>query len=210
MGHYKIICFRSRFSEFKTHANDLISEMPADNNDEFALVMATSLRGAVGFGGTTQGDAAIRALVSKCYSVDLEHLSIQVPMAEGVERMPRLLFRDKAGRFEELVQEHLQYDKDLRKYNVISRYRSPARPKRSTLANILKDQRLSIVEKKSYEALNESCHYILRAVVSGEHGPDAFFAFSTDLSYFFDEFEKIVGGNAEIRFVKSPAGLIYY
>jgi hypothetical protein len=184
--------------------------MPADNNDEFALVMATSLRGTVGFGGTTQGDAAIRALVSKCYSVDLEHLSIQVPMAEGVERMPRLLFRDKAGRFEELVQEHLQYDKDLRKYNVISRYRSTARPKRSTLANILKDQRLSIVEKESYEALNEGCHYILRAVVSGEHGPDAFFAFSTDLSFFFSEFEEVVGGNTEIQFVKSPAELIYY
>jgi hypothetical protein len=69
---------------------------------------------------------------------------------------------------------------------------------------------LSIVEKEAYEALSESCHYVLRAVVSGEHGPDAFFAFSIDLSFFFDEFEEIVGGNAKIRFVKSPAELIYY
>jgi hypothetical protein len=138
MEYYKILCFRSEFSKFKHHANELISEMPADNHDEFGLMMATSLQGIVGFGGTTQGDAAIRALVSRCYSVDLEHLSIQVPMARGVERMPRLLFRDKAGRFEELVQEHQQYDKDLRKYNVISRYRSTAMPKRSTLADILR------------------------------------------------------------------------
>lgn len=210
MEHYKILCFKSQFSEFKAQANDLIGEMSADKTDQFALIMATNLRGVVGFGGVAQGEAAIRALVSKCYSVDQESLSIKAPLAEGVDRMPRLLFRDKGGKFEGLVQEHAQYEKDVRKYNVISRHRPTAMPKSSTLASILKDHRFSMVGEELYEALNESCHYILRAVVSGEHGPDAFFAFSKDLGFFFSEFETIVGGDAEIRFVNSARELVYY
>lgn len=210
MEHYKILCFKSEFAEFKDHANGFISEMSADSNDEFALIMATNLQGVVGFRGTAQGNTAIKALVSKCYSVDTGHLSIQRPVAEGIDWMPRLLFRDKDGRFETLFQEHVRYDIDVRRYNVISRHRPAAIPQSSTLASILQDQCLSIVGKGLYEALNESCHYILRALVSGEHGPDAFFVFSKDLDFFFREFKTIVGGDAEIRFVKSSRELIYY
>ena len=210
MKYYKILCFKAEFAEFKNHANDFISEMSADDIDEFALVMATDLQGGVGFGATAQGKSAIKALVSKCYSVDTGHLSIERPVAEGVEWMPRLLFRDRDGKFETLVQEHVRYDIDVRRYNVISRHRSAAVPQSSTLASILKDQSLSIVGQELYKALNESCHYILRAVVSGEHGPDAFIAFSKDLDFFFSEFKTIVGGDAEIRFVKCSRELIYY
>lgn len=210
MKYYKILCFKAEFAEFKNHANDFISEMSADDTDEFALVMATNLQGGVGFGATAQGKTAIKALVSKCYSVDINHLSIKIPLAEDVEGMPRLLFRDKGGKFGRLVQEHLQYDKDLRKYNVISRHRPTTMPKSSMLASIIQEQYLSIIGEELYEALHESCHYILRALVSGEHGRDAFFAFSKDLDFFFREFEGIVGDDAEIRFVNNVRELIYY
>lgn len=209
MEYYKILCFKSEFAEFKNHANDFISEMSADNTDEFALVMATNLQRAVGFGTTAQGDAAIKALVSKCYSVDIDLMSIKTPLAEDVDVMPRLLFRGKDGKFERLVQEHKQYDKDLRKHNVISRHRPTIMPKSSMLASILQDQYLSIIGRELYEALNESCHYILRTAVSGEHGRDAFFAFSKDLDFFFREFKAIVGTDAKIQFVKSARELVH-
>jgi hypothetical protein len=83
-------------------------------------------------------------------------------------------------------------------------------PKSSMLASIIEEQYLSIIGKELYEALHESCHYILRSLVSGEHGRDAFFAFSKDLDFFFREFEGIVGDDAEIRFVNNVRELIYY
>lgn len=210
MKYYKILCFKAEFAKFKNHANGFIREMSADDTDEFALVMATNLQGRVGFGATPQGKAAIKTLVSKCYSVDINHLSIKIPSAENVEGMPRLLFRGKGGKFERLVQEHLQYDKDLRKHNVILRHRPTTMPKSSMLASVIQEQYLSIIGKELYEALHENCHYILRALVSGEHGRDAFFAFSKDLDFFFREFESIVGGDAEIRYVNSVRELIFY
>ncbi len=45
--------------------------------------------------------------------------------------------------------------------------------------------------------------------MSGEHGRDAFFVFSKDLDFFFREFEEVVGGDAEIRFVNSVRELIF-
>lgn len=210
MKYYKIMCFKAEFPEFRTQVDNLIAEMSAGNDDEFALLMATDLQNNVGFHTTPHGNAAIRTLVSRCYSVDLQHLSVKRPQAGDVVRMPRLLFRSKDGKFESLLSEHSKYEADLKKYKVISRHRPAVMPTMSTLADMLKDERLSITGKDLYEALDKTCHYVMRRVVSGEHGRDAFIVFSSNLDFFFSEFNKIIADHAEINFVKSTRELIYY
>lgn len=210
MKYYKVLCFKAEFAEFRVQANDPIAEMSAGSHDEFALLMATDLQNNVGFDATPQGHAAIRDLVSRCYSVDLQYLSIKRPQAGDAVRIPRLLFRDKDGKFESLLSEHAKYEADLKKYKVISRHRPAVMPTMSTLADMLKDERLSITGKDLYEALDKTCHYIMRRVVSGEHGRDAFIVFSSSLDFFFSEFNEIIADHAEINSVKSTHELIYY
>lgn len=210
MKYYKIMCFKAEFAEFRTQVDDLIAEMCAGSHDEFALLMATDLQNNVGFHTTLRGDAAIRTLVSRCYSVDLQHLSIKRPQAVDVVRMPRLLFRDNNGKFEWLVKEHEKYEADVKKYKVLSRHRPAAMPMMSMLAGMLKDERLSITGKDLYEALDKTCHYVMRRVVSGEHGRDAFIVFSSNLDFFFSEFGEIIADHTEIDFVKSTRELVYY
>lgn len=210
MKYYKIMCFKAEFPEFRTQVDNLIAEMSAGNHDEFALLMATDLQNNVGFHTTPHGNAAIRTLVSRCYSVDLQHLSVKRPQAKDVVRMSRLLFREKNGKFESLLSEHSKYEADLKKYKVISRHRPAAMPVMSTLASMLEDERLSITGKDLYEALDKTCHYVMRRVVSGEHGRDAFIVFSSNLDFFFSEFKEIIADHAEISFVKSTRELIYY
>ncbi len=210
MKYYQIMCFKADFREFRTQVDNLITEMSAGNHDEFALLMATDLQNNVGFHTTPHGNAAIRTLVSRCYSVDLQHLSVKRTQAGDVVRMSRLLFREKDGKFESLLSEHSKYEADLKKYKVISRHRPAVMPTMSTLAGMLKDERLSITGKDLYEALDKTCHYVMRRVVSGEHGRDAFIVFSSNLDFFFSEFKEIIADHATIKFVKSTRDLIYY
>jgi hypothetical protein len=210
MKYYKIMCFKAEFAEFRTQVDNLIAEMSAGSHDEFALLMATDLQNNVGFHTTPHGDAALRTLVSRCYSVDLKNLSIKRPQTGAVVRMPRLLFRDNDGKFEWLVKEHEKYEADVKKYRVLSRHRSAAIPVISTLAGLLQDEDLWITGKSFYEVLDETCHYLIRRVVSGEHGRDAFVVFSSNLDFFFTELNAIVGNDAEIKFVNSTRELIFY
>lgn len=210
MKYYKIMCFKAEFEKFRTQVDDLIAEMCAGSHDEFALLMATDLQNNVGFHTTPRGDAAIRTLVSRCYSVDLQHLSIKRPQAGDVVRMPRLLFRDNDGKFEGLVKEHEKYEADVKKYKVLSRHRPAPTPLISTLAGLLEDEDLWIKGRSFYEVLDETCHYVIRRVVSGEHGRDAFVVFSSNLDFFFTELDGVISNDAEIKFVNSTRELIFH
>ena len=83
MKYYKIMCFKAEFAEFRTQVDHLIAEMSAGSHDEFALLMATDLQNNVGFHTTPHGDAAIRTLVSRCYSVDLKNFEHQATADRG-------------------------------------------------------------------------------------------------------------------------------
>ncbi|MGA3682434.1 hypothetical protein [Pseudomonas graminis] len=207
MKKYSILCYQSQFAEFKNYACEYISEMPADEQDQFATVMALSAGGAIGFDKTCEGRDTISSLVSKCYRVDLRNMSIQPPQENYSGRMPRLLFRSKNGGFEKLLEEHLTYEKNLKKFLVLSRHRHADKPKISRLAGILQDSNLPITDKELFKILQETCHYLLVPIISREHGQDAFFVFSRNLDYFFKEFNSIVDGRGELNFVDSALKL---
>ncbi|WP_347900845.1 hypothetical protein [Pseudomonas purpurea] len=207
MKRYKILCYKSEFYEFKRKSNDYIREMPAKEHDQFALLMAISPEGAVGFDTTPQGCSAISALASKCYFVDLRRPSIQPPQEKHTGLVPSFLFRDKSGEFEKLFDEHIKYENDIKKYKILSRHRYAEKPSASTLASLLQSNSLSIT-KDVYDALQEACHYIIRPVMSGEHGRGAFNIFSNNLDFFFDEFKSIVGDSGEVTFVDASK-LVY-
>jgi hypothetical protein len=209
MKKYSILCYQSQFAEFKKYACEYISEIPADEQDQFAIVMALSIDGAVGFDKSCEGRDAINLLCSRCYWVDLGNRSIQPPLENYSGHMPRLLFRAKNGGFEKLLEEHVTYERNLKKYLVLSRHRHADKPKESRLAGILQDKNLLIKGKELFEILQETCHYLLVPIISREHGQDAFFVFSKNLDYFFEEFNCIVDGRGELTFVDSVLKLAF-
>lgn len=209
MNKYSILCYQSQFAEFKNYACEYISEMPADEQDQFATVMALSANGAIGFDKTREGRDTISSLVSKCYRVDLRKMSIQPPQENYSGHMPRLLFRARDDGFEKLLEEHETYEKDLKKYLILRRHRHADKPKESRLARILKDNNLPITDKELFEILQENCHYLLVPIISREHGQDAFFVLSRNLDYFFEEFNSIIDGRGGITFVDSVLKLAF-
>lgn len=52
-----------------------------------------------------------------------------------------------------------------------------------------------------YSELQNACHYVISPVLSGEHGRGAFNVFARNLDFFFEEFESVLRGSAEISFV---------
>lgn len=209
MSKYRILCYQSEFDDFKNYACEYINEMPADKQDQFAIIMALSMCGAVGFDRSCEGRETINALVSKCYWVDLGDLSIQPPQENYSGHMPRLLFRAKNADFEKLIEEHVTYERNMKKYMILSRHRHADKPKESRLSAILQNNNLPITDKELFETLQETCSYLLVPIISREHGQDAFFVFSKNLNYFLEEFNSIVDGRGEITYVDSVSKLAF-
>ncbi len=210
MKTYRILCYTSEFSEFKHHANDPIAELSANEQDQFALIMAVSLDGGVGFNRTPYGDAAIDALVSKCFWVETHKMTIKPPVRTHSGHLPSLMFRAKNDGFKKLLEDHEKYDRNLRKHQVLIRHRYAEKPDPARLSSILQNTDLRIRGKKLYDALQETCHYVTVPDGTGEHGSGAFIVFSRNLDFFFKEFDAAVEGYAEIDFVDSPRKLIYW
>lgn len=203
MKHYKILCYKSEFHEYKKTSSGYIREIPAKEHDQFALLMGISAEGSAGFDRTPQDCSPINSLASKCYFIDM-YRNIRPPQANNTDYMHQLLFRDKSDGAERLFNEHIKYENDLKKYKILSRHRHAEKPIASTLASLLQDDRL-LINKDLYDALQEACHYIIRPVMSGEHGRGAFNVFSSNLDFFFDEFKSIAG---DITFVDASK-LVY-
>ena len=210
MKTYRILCYTSEFSEFKHHANDPTAELAANEHDDFALIMAVSLSGAVGFDTTPHGGATIDSLVSKCFWVETNKMTIEPPLPHPSGGLPCLLFRAKNGGFQKLIDEHTEYDRNLRKYKVFIRHRHAERPDPAILTSILQNTYIRIRGKELYDALQDTCHYVIEPVRSGEHGSDAFIVFSRNLDFFFKEFDVAVNGRAEIEYVDDTRKLIYW
>ncbi|MGE8099538.1 hypothetical protein [Pseudomonas fluorescens] len=206
MKHYRILCYRSKFDEFKKASSERINKIPAENNDDFALLASVDKKGSVGFDKTSQGCAAIKSLVSSCYYVDIDG-KLQSPSTKELNYMPLFMFRDKGGEFEEAVSAHRQYEKDIKRYAVLSRYRGVEKPEPAMLTGFLLSDGFSI-SLDVYELLKNTCHYVAIAKISGEYGYGAFDVFSSSLDFFFDEFSSIAGESAEWVMVDKPSEFI--
>ena len=210
MKSYRILCYTSEFSEFKHHANDPIAELSANEQDQFALIMAVSLDGGIGFNRTPYGNAAINALVSKCFWVEPRKMTIKPPVRTRSGHMPCLMFRAKNDGFKRLLEDHEKYDRNLRKHQVLIRHRHAESPNPAILSSILQSTHLRIRGKELYDALQETCHYVTVRDGTGEHGSGAFIVFSRNLDFFFKEFDAAIEGYAKIDFVDSPRKLIHW
>lgn len=205
MKHYRVLCCRSKFDEFKKTSNERINKIPAENNDDFALLASVDQKGSVGFDRTSQGCAAIKSLVASCYYVDIDG-KLQSPSMKELNYMPLFMFRDKGG-FEEAVYAHKQYGKDIKKYEILSRHRSVEKPEPAMLTGFLLSDGFSI-SRDVYELLKSTCHYVAISKISGEYGYGAFDVFSSSLDFFFDEFSLIAGESAEWVMVDKPSEFI--
>ena len=200
MKSCKILCFKSDAQEFQKNSSGYISRIPAASQDQFALIMAVGCGGAIGFDKSPDGVRAINELASKCYSLGVNN-SIQLPGSLQNMFMPPLLFRDKFGEFQALMNAHKKYEAELRKYKVISRHRDAQAPSAPMLSTLLQDDQLAMNEMV-YRGLQNACHYVISPVLSGEHGRGAFNVFARNLDFFFEELESVIGGSSGISFVR--------
>jgi hypothetical protein len=205
VNDYKIICYRAKFDDFKKTSSARIKNIPAEVNDDFALLASVDQKGTIGFNKTIQGSAAIKALIASCYYIDIDG-RLQSPSNNELCYMPFFMFRDKDGEFELAVRAHRQYEIDIKKYEVLSRHRSVDKPIAPMLTTFLQNDELSI-SHDVYELLKRSCHYVAIAKISGEYGHGAFDVFSNDLTYFFEEFGSITAGTAEWVMVDASSQL---
>lgn len=199
MKDFKILCFKSEAREFQRNSSEYIARIPADPQDQFALVMAVGRNGAIGFDKSPESVRALNEILSKCYSLCVNN-SIQIPELPENMFMPSLLFRDKSGRFEALMTAHKNYEAELKKYKILSRHRDAQEPSASVLSTLLQDDQL-LINEMVYRALQNACHYVISPILSGEHGRGAFNVFAKNLDFFFEEFNSVVSGSPGITFV---------
>jgi len=205
---YRILYLRERFGDFRKSSSKRINEIPAKENDDFALMSSVGRDGVVGFDRTPQGRVAINALISSCYFIDIDG-RLQPPSSRELGYMPLFIFRDKDKHFEKAVSAYGEYEKNYKKYEVLSRHREVERPAPTILTKFLLGGELSI-DKEIYEFLVGACHYVAVAKVSGEYGFGAFDVFSENLEFFFDEFRLFAGDAAEWVAVEKASDLIVF
>ncbi|MGY2442973.1 hypothetical protein [Pseudomonas sp. SDO52101_S400] len=208
MENYRILYWRERFGDFKKSSSQRVNKIPAKKNDDFALVSSVDREGAVGFDRAPQGRVAINALISSCYFIDIDG-RLQPPSSRTLGYMPLFIFRDKDKQFEKAVSAHGEYEKNYKKYKVLSRHREAERPVPTILTKFLFDGELPM-DKEVYEFLIAACHYVAVAKISGEYGFGAFDVFSDDLEFFFDEFRLFAGDAAEWVAVEKASDLIVF
>nr|WP_315447264.1 hypothetical protein [uncultured Pseudomonas sp.] len=208
MKNYKIICYRAKFDTFKKFTSSRIRSIPGGIDDDFALLASVDQNGSIGFDKTTQGVAAIKSLIARCYYIDING-KLQSPSNKELRYMPLFMFRDKEGEFERAVNAHRRYEIDVKKYEILSRHRSVEKPTPPILTVFLQNDELSICQDV-YSFFKNTCQYVAIAKISGEYGYGAFDVFSGDLSCFFDEFGGVAGEFAEWIMVDDSSQLPIY
>ncbi len=208
MKNYKIICYRAKFDDFKKNSSSRIRSIPAEVNDDFALLASVDQNGLIGFDRSEGGATAISSLVASCYYIDING-ELQPPSSKELHYMPFFMFRDKDGAFERAVSEHRRYEVDVKKYKILSRHRRVEKPTPSTLTIFLQSDEFSITQEV-YNFFKNACRYVAITKISGEYGHGAFDVFSSDLNFFFDEFCSIAGRGAEWVMIDDPSELPMY
>jgi hypothetical protein len=203
-----VICYRAKFDDFKKTSSSRIRNLPAEINDDFAVLASVGKNGPIGFDKSKEGAAAIKSLISNCYYIDING-ELQPPSSKELHYMPFFMFRDKDGRFERAVNAHRRYELDVKKHEILSRHRSVEKPRPPALTVFLQSDEFSI-SQETYKLFKSSCQYVAIAKISGEYGHGAFDVFSSDLNYFFDEFFSITGESVDLIMVDNPTELPIY
>ncbi|WP_180698556.1 hypothetical protein [Pseudomonas crudilactis] len=203
-----VICYRAKFDDFQKSSSGRIRNLPAEINDDFAVLASVGQNGSIGFDKSKKGAAAIKSLISNCYYIDING-ELQSPSSKELHYMPFFMFRDKDGRFERAVNAHRRYELDVKKHEILSRHRSVEKPRPPALTVFLQSDEFSI-SQETYKLFKSSCQYVAIAKISGEYGHGAFDVFSSDLNYFFDEFFSITGESADLIMVDNPTELPRY
>ncbi|PYC18692.1 hypothetical protein DMX02_17670 [Pseudomonas jessenii] len=203
-----IICYRAKFDDFKKTSSSRIRNLPAEINDDFAVLASVGKNGSIGFDKSKEGAAAIKSLISNCYYIDING-ELQPPSSKELHYMPFFMFRDRDGWFERAVNAHRRYEVDVKKHEILSRHRSVEKPTPPALTIFLQSDNFSI-NQETYKLFKNSCQYVAIAKISGEYGHGAFDVFSSDLNYFFDEFFSITGESADLIMVDNPTELPIY
>lgn len=203
-----IICYRAKFDDFKKTSSSRTRNLPAEINDDFAVLASVGKNGSIGFDKSKEGAAAIKSLISNCYYIDING-ELQPPSSKELHYMPFFMFRDKDGWFERTVIAHRRYEVDVKKHVILSRHRSVEKPTPPALTVFLQSDDFSI-NQETYKLFKNSCQYVAIAKTSGEYGHGAFDVFSSDLNYFFDEFFSITGESADLIMVDNPTELPIY
>jgi len=195
-----ILVHRSKFKYFKKGGSNLISSLPASDEDEFAAVMARGVNGRLGFNVSSMARSILNALLYECYCLDTPD-TIFHPGERREGGMPDYFFKDKGGAFNALLVEHERYVLNAKKYNIISRHKHIEAPQPSMLAELMRDG--GNLENKLYKHLLSSCEYFGILQHSEEHGWGAFDLISRDMDDFLDRLERLVGDDGRLVFIEN-------
>ncbi|MDD1953915.1 hypothetical protein LOY33_14010 [Pseudomonas sp. B21-036] len=197
---FEVLVHRSRFKDFKKGANELISSLPANEDDEFSVVMARGMSGALGFNADAASRKVLNSLLDECYCFNSPD-TIYPPRQRRNGGLPNFFFKDSGGAFCEMVMKHESYIVALKKYIVISRHRSIEKPSPSALSLFLPDDKW--IERPLYEELLSSCEYFGILQRSGEHGRGAFDLIARDMDGFLNKLKSLVGDEGRLVFIEN-------
>ena len=197
---FEVLICRSEFKYLKKYANDRISSLPANGNDELSAVMARDPNGKLGFDVNQVAESILDELLGGCYCLRGSG-SVDHPGVFPKGGMPNFFFKDKGGAFSSLVASHERYVLAMKKYSILSRYRHTEKPEPSELSHFLQDD--SRIEEPLYESLLSSCAYFGISQRAQEHGWGAFYLISQDMDGFLTKLENLVGDEGRLVFIEN-------
>jgi hypothetical protein len=78
-----VICYRAKFDDFKKSSSGRIRNLPAEINDDFAVLASVGQKGSIGFDKSKEGAAALKSLISNCYYIDIDGKNFSPPQAKN-------------------------------------------------------------------------------------------------------------------------------
>ncbi|RRV05650.1 hypothetical protein EGJ27_17715 [Pseudomonas sp. v388] len=199
MSAYKILCYRDKFEFYKRITSPKTREIPANEQDEFALLVCITTEGDIGFDASADAALLLGALAQGSYVLAGAELFYESNILPAESRA--YTFRPKDQYFGNMIKAYEKSELDAKKYKIMSRHRRPCPiPKTTSLTEFLKLQGHPINERL-YKEIIENCHYVTKEVGSGEHGHGALEVFSDNLDFFFDDLKRLINGKGELIFV---------
>lgn len=189
-----IYIYTRSFSDFSTSAHEAISNIPADQNDQFALVVAQGSSGRVGFNASDFLFETFSRLIGKTEEL-------------GAKNQKPISYDFFSGKIY-VKKNNDSLDHEIRKYEKIKIYRKKmeilerngkdyinAPP--ALLEPLLDGKKFS---KEIYFFLLNNCDYCIFVYPSTEHGRFTIYAFSRDLKIFFGDLRSCLN-NVEIKLI---------
>lgn len=198
---FEVICYRAKFEEFRKFGSGWVGALPADHNEDFALICAIDEKGALGFDSSPSMRALIKKIILECYCVDISGV-LMAPGGVKGKYMPMIFFKDRCGEFNSMVVEHERYLLALKKHSILSRYKPVELPASNPLSDFLMGEKRTI-SKSLYESLKKTCEFFCVAKLSGEYGWGAFDVTSRDLDGFLTKLKDYMPSEGRVTFRSS-------